>query len=55
MRARPSKLGPVDKAEPDFDRGEVDEGEEAFGGLVVACGDAPGVLQFVEEALDLVA
>jgi hypothetical protein len=48
-------LGPVDKAEPDFDRGEIDEGEEAFGSLVIAGGDAPGVLQFVEEALDLVA
>jgi hypothetical protein len=49
------RLGPVDNAEPDIDRGEIGECEEAFGGLVVAGGDAPGVLKFVEDALDLLA
>ena len=39
-------------AEPEADRGEVDEAKEALGGLVVARGDAAGVLQFVEAALD---
>lgn len=42
-------------AEPEADRGYVDEPEEAFGGLEVAGGDAAGVLEFVEAALDEVA
>lgn len=42
-------------AEPEADRGDVDEPEEAFGSLVVAGGDAAGVLEFVEATLDEVA
>jgi len=42
-------------AEPEADRRDVDEAQEAFGGLVVAGGDATGVLQLVEAALDEVA
>ena len=39
-------------AEPEADRGDVDEAQEAFGGLVVTGGDAAGVFQLVEAALD---
>ncbi len=42
-------------AEPKADRRDVDEAEEALGGLVMACGDAAGVLQLVEAPLDHVA
>lgn len=42
-------------AEPEADRRDVDEAEEAFGGLVIAGGDASGVLQLVEAPLDQVA
>jgi hypothetical protein len=42
-------------AKPEADRGDVDEPEEAFGGLVVADVDAAGVLEFVEAALNEVA
>jgi hypothetical protein len=42
-------------AEPEADRGDVDEAQEAFGGLVVAGGDAAGVLELVEAPLDEVA
>jgi hypothetical protein len=42
-------------AEPETDRGDVDEPQEALCGFVVAGGDAAGVLQLVEAALDEVA
>lgn len=42
-------------AEPEADRCDVDEAEEAFCGLVVTGSDAAGVLQFVEAPLDEVA
>lgn len=42
-------------AEPEADRCDVDEAEEAFGGLVVAGCDAAGILQFVEAPLHEVA
>ena len=42
-------------AEPETDGGDVDEGKEALGGLVVAGGDAAGVLQLVETPFDEVA
>lgn len=49
-------LGRVDEVlQPQADRGEVDEAEEAGGGLVVARGDASGVLQAIEAPLDPVA
>lgn len=35
-------------AEPEADRCDVDETEDAFGRLVVACGDAAGILELVE-------
>lgn len=34
-------------AEPEADRRDVDEAQEAFGGLVVAGGDATGILELV--------
>ena len=42
-------------AEPDADRGDVDEAQEALCGFVVAGGDAAGILELVEAALDEVA
>ena len=42
-------------AEPETDRGDVDEAQETLGGLVVTCRDAAGVLQLVETPLDEVA
>ena len=42
-------------AEPEADRRDVDEVEEAFGGFVLAGGDTTGVLEFVEAALDEVS
>ena len=42
-------------AEPEADRCDVDESEEAFGGLVVAGGDAAEVLDPAEGILDEVA
>ncbi len=48
-------LGGVDKAGPAVDGGEMDEGEEARGGLVVAGGDAPELLQETHHALDAIA
>ena len=42
-------------AEPEADRCDVDEAQEALGGFVVAGSDAACVLQFVEAALDEVA
>ena len=42
-------------AEPETDRRDVDEAQEALGGLVVAGGDAAGVFQPVEAAFDEVA
>ncbi len=41
--------------EPKADGGDVDEAQEAFGRLVVACCDASCVLELVEAALDQVA
>lgn len=41
--------------EPEADRRHVDEAQEALGGLVVAGGNAVGVLELVESALDKVA
>jgi len=41
-------------AEPKADRGDVDEVQEAFGRLVVACWDASGVLELVEAPLNQV-
>lgn len=41
-------------AEPEADRSDVDEAEKAFCGLVVASGDAAGILQLVEAPLDQV-
>ena len=48
-------LGFVDKGCPEFDRCESDEAEIGFLGFVVACGDTPPVLEFVEQSLDQVA
>ena len=42
-------------AEPEADRRDVDEAQEAFGGLVVAGGDATGILELVEAPLDEIA
>ena len=42
-------------AEPEADRRDVDEAQEALGSLVVAGGDTPGVLQLVEAPFDQVA
>ena len=42
-------------AQPDADGGELDHGEIVCGELLVSGGDAPAVLQAVEEALDPVA
>lgn len=39
-------------ADPETDRRDVDEAEEAFRRLVVAGLDTPGVLEFVEAAFD---
>lgn len=39
-------------AEPEADRRDVDEAEEAFGGLVVAGCDTAGVLELVETPFD---
>ena len=48
-------LGRVDKADPLFDRSQLDEAEEAACGMIVSGGDAPAVLEPVEEALDPVS
>ena len=42
-------------AEPEADRRDVDEAQEALCGFVVAGGDAAGILQLVEAALYQVA
>lgn len=42
-------------AEPKADRSDVDEPQEALSRLIVACCDAPGVLELVEAPLDQVA
>lgn len=39
-------------AQPEADRCDVDEPEEALGGFVVTGSDASGVLQFVEAPFD---
>ena len=49
------QLGRVDKADPLFDRGELGEAEKAACGMIVSGGDAPAVLEPVEEALDPVS
>lgn len=41
--------------EPETDRRDVDEAQEALGSLVVAGGDTAGVLQLVETPFDQVA
>ena len=48
-------LGRVDKAYPLFDCGQLGKAEKAAGGMIVSRGDAPAVLEAVEEALDPVA
>jgi hypothetical protein len=48
-------LGCVDKAHPAMDCGDLNEAEEACGGLVVAGGDASKLLQQAHHALDAVA
>ncbi len=40
---------------PDDGTGEMEEGEEMNGAAVIAGGDAPEVLEFVETALDPVS
>ncbi len=42
-------------AHPKHGCGEMDEGQEVDGPSVVACGEAPEVLEFVEAALDAIA
>lgn len=42
-------------ADPQADRCDVDEAEVAFGGLVIAGGNAAGVLELVEAPLDEIA
>ena len=39
-------------ADPETDRRDVNEAEEAFRGFVVAGRDTPGVFEFVEAAFD---
>ena len=39
-------------AEPEADRRDVDEAQEAFSSLVVAGGDATGILELVEALRD---
>ena len=41
--------------EPDGDSGEFDEAHEVDEQLILSCGDAPELLELVEEALDDVA
>jgi transposase InsO family protein len=48
-------LGRVDETEPDAGGGEMDDGEEALGCLVVAGRHGPVLLQLVHETLDPVA
>ena len=53
---KPSSLGRVDKTSgPQPDAGDIDEAEEAGGGLVVAGRHAAAVLQLPEASLDQVA
>jgi hypothetical protein len=54
-RNRMRALGRVDKAHPAMDCGDLEEAEEAFGGLVVARRDAAKLLQQTHHALDAVA
>jgi hypothetical protein len=42
-------------AEPEADRRDVDEAQEAFGRFVITGGDAPSFFQFIEAPLDEVA
>jgi len=42
-------------ADPQSDRCDVDEAEVAFGGLVIAGGNASGILELVEAPLDEIA
>ncbi len=45
----------MDKFEPVSSGGDVDHTEEAFGELVVACGDGAVDFQTAKEAFDVVA
>src|SRR5687767_14612314 len=45
-------LGRVDEPKPEARGGQVDEGEEALGRLVVARGDGPELLEPVHQPLD---
>ena len=38
--------------EPEADRRDVDEAKEAFGGLVVTCGNPRGIFELIEAAFD---
>ena len=42
-------------ADPQADRCDVDEAEVAFGGFVIAGGNAAGILELVEAPLDKIA
>ena len=42
-------------AEPEADRRDVDEAQEALCGLVIAGGDTTGILELVEAPLDQVS
>ena len=48
-------LGGVDKFEPVSGGGDMDHAEEAFGELVVACGDGTVDFEAAEEAFDMIA
>ena len=48
-------LGGVDKFEPVSSGGEIDQGKEAVGKLVVAGGDGPVDLEMAEIAFDAAA
>jgi hypothetical protein len=50
-----SRLGRVDKSDPDANAGEQDEAEKACGCMVVACCNTSAVLEAVDEPLDTVA
>jgi DNA-directed RNA polymerase sigma subunit (sigma70/sigma32) len=48
-------LGRVDEPQPEACSGQLDEGEETLGRLVVARGDGPELLEPVHQPLDAVA
>lgn len=45
----------MDKADPMFDCGQLGEAKEAACGMIVSSGNAPAVLETVEEAFDAIA